>query len=76
MRANLNFMLTQTDMYRGAQAQSRFNLVDTPDGRMTRHLAISGKKPDVDSHPSWVHLLASHGHMNLTAKHPPDACAR
>jgi hypothetical protein len=49
VRANLNLMTTYSDMYRGAQAQSRLNLVDTPLGRMTRHQALTGRTPDVSS---------------------------
>ena len=43
-------MLTQTDMYRGAQAQSRLSLVDKIDGRrVTRHEALTGFMPDVST---------------------------
>ena len=62
MRANLNFMLTHTDMYRGAQAQSRFNLVDTKAGRhITRYEALTGTVPDVSTFAgppgclAWAH---------------------
>jgi hypothetical protein len=53
VRANLNFMLTHTDMYRGAQAQSRLNLVDTPTGCLHLGLWVGSLKRRVelqDSH--------------------------
>ena len=45
VRSNLNFILTQSDMPRGAQAQSRLSLVDIPTGRLTRHEVFIGVRP-------------------------------
>jgi hypothetical protein len=58
VRANLSFLPVATDMYRGAQAQSRLHLVDISNCRITRHQALTGLKPDVSTFPSYPGALA------------------
>jgi len=71
VHANLNFILNQTDMHRGAQARSRLNLVDTPTGRMTRTQPAAHPT----FHPSLAPQVASPGQTNPTPRQPPAECA-